>query len=132
VNISDVLLQKVVDKAYGLRPLITHGRNVHFSFLVRKGRIRAVGWNNPNKTHPFPAHVGYAFPYIHSEWACLKMAQLTNQELTRSSLVNIRIDKRGRLNLSRPCEDCAKLIKFFDIVDVVYSNEIGGFTCEKM
>ena len=122
------IFQKLIDKAYELRPMVNHGRNIHFTFLVRNSRIITVGWNNPNKTHPFPAKVGYEYPYIHSEYACLKIASvMTRANFSRCFLVNIRIDKTGKINLSKPCKNCRNLICFFGVTKVYYSNSLGEF-----
>lgn len=47
-------------------------------------------------------------------------------------LLVIRIDKNGNLNNSKPCNDCIRMLKEFNINRVYYSNSEGKIICEKV
>ncbi len=42
----------------------------------------------------------------------------------------VRVNKQGDMMMSRPCADCMKTITDSGIREIVYSNELGGFSVE--
>jgi len=101
----------------------------HVSFVIDRRSIISVGWNQPFKTHPMANKFGYRFNAIHSELhAILKFARPV-AELYKYKFVNIRIDKFGKLKLSKPCKICQTLLYSFGVKEVEYTNCKGEFEC---
>jgi deoxycytidylate deaminase len=99
----------------------------HFSFILRKNNIISVGWNKPFKTHPQANKFGYRFNSIHSELdSILKFDKPVNQ-LRNHIMVNIRLDKQGRIRMSRPCETCQRVLSSFLVGEVWYSTNGEAF-----
>ena len=105
---------------------ITHNFK-HFSFILDKNKILSIGRNNPDKTHPLSYKYGYRFSCIHSELNVLVNFRYPHSYLQKCKLVNIRINSRAELRMSKPCNICVGLISAFGISEIIYSNRQGGF-----
>lgn len=115
-------LKSIIKKCYCLLDMVSHNKNKHFSFIVKRSKIVSFGWNQPNKTHTMAAKFGYKFPYIHSELSAIKNFPHPNSHLDGLTLINVRIDKRGKINMAKPCKNCMNLIRFFGIRQVIYTG----------
>lgn len=93
----------------------------HFSFLYTGHKIEAIGWNKPNKTHPTAFRFKYRFNAIHSELDVINNFRKPISELKRFGLLNIRLDNRGNVRLSKPCRICQHLLAVFKTRNVCYS-----------
>lgn len=100
------------------------GRTAHFSFLVKKNEIISVGWNNYYKTHPLSKKFGY-YNGIHSELSCIVSCQ---RSMRGTYMINTRI-KNGDLAISKPCNICQRMLLWYNIENIVYSNDKGEFEC---
>ena len=130
------ILEKIKEISFAFDKDLFPGRNLHLSFLIYKGRIISIGQNS-KKTHPINlknrkiSKDGVdisSFRGICSEWSALRqLKNLTNIPAHKCSLINIRINKNNEIRNSKPCNSCAKLISFFSISDVSYTNENGEF-----
>jgi deoxycytidylate deaminase len=109
----------------------------HFSFIVYKKRIIAIGTNKP-KTHPtnlinrkISVRTGEDFSdqkHVCSEFnAITKLKRLTNINTKKCTLVNLRYDRNQKLNLSCPCMSCKNLLRYFEFKNVFYSDAKGNF-----
>ena len=105
----------------------------HFSFLYRGQRLLSVGLNS-HKTHPMSLQYGYrsrrASPGgwtvgTHSELNAV--LRLGDGECRGLTLVNTRVNRRGRLDYSRPCEGCLDLIRSLSIREVYHTAKDGSF-----
>ncbi len=116
--------KRYVNLSYALVNQKAH-RCFHTSFIVRKGKILAIGINQI-KTHPKIRAYGYhSLCGLHSELdAALKLGLTDCSNLT---LVNIRIDGQNKVNMSKPCRFCQRLIRDLNFKQVFYSNEHGEF-----
>lgn len=95
---------------------------LHYSFLVDKNKPIAVGVNDVtcagvriNKCYYF-----YPLGGVHAEANCLKNFR---GSYSRLKMVNIRLNKRGELRYSRPCELCYHILKEQGIKRLYYSTE---------
>lgn len=52
------------------------------------------------------------------------------RSLRRLTLYVVRVNNQGALMMSRPCVDCMRTITDSGIKEIVYSNELGGFSVE--
>lgn len=96
--------------------------NKHFSFILDKNVIVSVGWNQSHKTHPIAAKFGHRFSGIHSELHAIKNFKYPIKELPHFTFVNIRLMKNRTVGLSKPCKHCSKMLSFFEVGEVWYSN----------
>lgn len=98
----------------------------HFSFIMQKGQVMSVGYNTL-KTHPLAVKYGYPYFYQHSELNSVIKFPDKIDVLRKCVIVNIRLNAKGRLLMSKPCKYCQALISSFGIKQVYYSNSDGGF-----
>jgi len=92
--------------------------------------------NNPIKTHTGAYRIGEdfnlpkykEFPYYHSE------SRLISELLNRYNTIDpnwticvLRINRRGLILGSKPCENCSKLLNAVGLQDIYYSNDDGSF-----
>lgn len=111
---------------------VTDNNTRHFSFLLRKKNIVAIGQNNIYKTHPLANNVGYKWPTIHSELSAIVAYQDARKitDLSDLTMVNFRFLKDGTLSVSRPCVYCRKLLKIFNVPLIIYSHDQGFSSLE--
>ncbi len=122
------ILARIVHKSRDLVEQIAENKHWHLSFLVRKNAILSIGFNRPKKTSGMAYKFGeLEYPYIHAECDCLSRAACNLQDLKKCTLVNVRLAKRGGLLLSRPCNNCAKIIASLGVGRVLYSNSFSHF-----
>ncbi len=100
---------------------------LHFSFIVRKNRILSIGFNNKNKSNPLTLKLGYRWYNTHSELSAVVRFKGFPDELRGCSLINVRLNKDGKVMYSRPCIDCLKLIANFGFKQVFFTGKNGEF-----
>lgn len=109
----------------------------HFSFIVHKKRIVAIGKNHA-KTHPtnllnrkVSVRTGEDFSdqkHTCSEFnAITKLKRLTNIDTKKCTLVNIRYDRNKKLAMAKPCMSCKSLLSFFEFKSVLFSTNEGTY-----
>ncbi len=131
------IIDQSLDIALSLLPKAKEERNTknkffHFAFGYRKNKLLAIGQNNPEKTHTQALVLARRFntelehPFLHAETDLI--SRLWGKYYIDSSLkmVIIRLNKRGELRCSRPCERCDQIIKSLGIKRVWWSD-INGF-----
>ena len=95
---------------------------IHFSFLILKGKVIAIGLNHRGNN---PIQYGYPiYGKIHSEIDAYRKAKglLKGDSFL---LINIRLGRGGILRNSKPCKFCQSLLKELGCKRVYYSTEIG-------
>jgi len=118
--------QKLVNLSYKMLDL-PDSRHKHFSFILIRNKILAVGYNLSYKTNPLAKKYGYYLSSIHSELAAVKNFPYPPSGLSKCKMVNIRIMANNELGMSRPCKNCQRLLKDFDISEVWHTNRDGEF-----
>jgi len=109
----------------------------HFSFVIYKKRIVAIGTNN-QKTHPVnllnrktSLKTGEDFSdqkHTCSEFNAInKLKRLTNIDTKKCTLVNLRYDRNKKLAFARPCMSCTSLLSYFEFKDVRYTASDGKY-----
>lgn len=109
----------------------------HFSFILYKKRIIAIGTNKP-KTHPtnlinrkVSVKTGEDFSdqkHICSEFSAItKLKNLTNIDTKKCTLVNLRYDRNKKVNSSYPCMSCRSLLSYFEFKNIYCSDSTGNF-----
>lgn len=96
----------------------------HYSFVLRKNKVLALGKEYRGKTHPLAMKYGYKYPTIHSELDAFR--QLHKSDLRDGSLVlvNTRISSTGVFGMARPCKYCIGWVtEIFN--EIWYTNQEG-------
>lgn len=98
-------------------------KRTHYSILIERGKIVAVGEENRAKTHPLAMRKGYKYPTIHSELSAL--INIDKGVDPRScTLINFRVSPTGVIGMARPCKYCIGwCCETFK--DIWYTNENG-------
>ena len=131
---GDMNYKKLVEFSILNADSISHNFK-HFSFIVLRNKVMAIGFNNPNKTHPLAYRFGHRFACVHSELNAiinltniLREKKVKEEMFRKCTMVNIRIDRNYRLRMSKPCKICEVMLEGFGIRNVVYSTNQGTFT----
>lgn len=109
----------------------------HFAFAFSQSRLVEFGANKPEQPNSkalkiakkFNIEHWKKFPYLHAESDLI--FSLQNKINDNLILVVTRINKYGRIMLSKPCENCEKLIRKQNFKRVFWSlnskNDIIGW-----
>lgn len=99
----------------------------HFSFIVRKNVIESIGFNYVKKTHPMAVKFGYEYPLIHSEMDAILKFNGHLDDLRKCTIINVRLNKFGKIMMSKPCKFCSKLITSFNFRNIYFTTDSGEF-----
>jgi hypothetical protein len=130
------IIEQSLDIALSLLPKAKNARNsknkfFHFAFGFKKSKLLAIGQNNPEKTHPQALMLAKRFntdtehPYLHAETDLI--SRLWGKHYIDSSfkMVVIRLNKRGQLRCSKPCDQCRQILQALDIKKIWWSDNDG-------
>jgi len=93
--------------------------------------------NNPIKTHTGAYRIGEDFnlpkykeyPFYHAESHLVsKLLDRYNTIDPSWSIVVMRINRKGLILGSKPCENCSKLLASVGITTIYYSTDYGNFS----
>lgn len=93
--------------------------------LLYRGRVVATATNSATKTHPFQAKLADRVGRPEKTVLHAEVAALVRCRSQVDTIVVARVDKAGRLRLSKPCPVCALAIREAGIQNVYFSNEQG-------
>lgn len=105
-------------------------RRYHFSIAFDGKKPILICQNNPVKINHKAYRIGQQFniqtyidfPYVHSEsYLVSKLLDRYNSIDTNLSIVNVRINRQGRILLSKPCENCQKILDAVGLKKVYWS-----------
>lgn len=121
---KEKVISKAVQIAYSLCPINKENKNSHIAFLIKSNIIEKIGVNK-RRTHPeifkHPYHDGYVG--IHAELDCI--LKLDKEDLAEYKMLVLRIDRKNKIAMSKPCSGCQSLIKQFNVGEVWYSDKDG-------
>ena len=112
-------------------------RVYHYAAAFNGNKIICFTQNNPVKTHAGAYRIGEdfnlpkykEFPYYHSESRLIsKLLDRYNTIDSNWSIVVMRINRRGLILGSKPCENCDKLLRAVGLDNIYYSKDDGSFT----
>jgi deoxycytidylate deaminase len=92
--------------------------------------------NNPIKTHTGAYRIGEDFnlpkykqhPFYHAESRLIsKLLDKYNTIDSNWSIVVMRINRKGLILGSKPCENCSKLLSSVGLTNIYYSTDFGSF-----
>ena len=130
------IIIKTIRKAYQNWSPTRLIRCYHYAAAFDGTKLIAFTQNNPIKTHAGAYRIGESFnlpkykehPFYHAE------SHLISQLLDRYntidsnwSVVVMRINRKGIILGSKPCENCDKLLNSVGLTDVYYSTDDGNF-----
>jgi hypothetical protein len=100
---------------------------IHYTFIVQDNKIIEYGVNRPGEP---PIHYGYhAFngykPKIHSEIDAYKKAKGLLVPNKWFEIVNIRLNKQGKIRMSKPCFCCENILRELGCKKFYFSHNTG-------
>jgi deoxycytidylate deaminase len=125
-NVTSIgILRKVLDEA---EKSTVYPHRVG-AIVFRGKRILGVGHNSNSLCSLHPKYVRYN-ESVHAEQAAI--SSLDWSKLRGASILVIRLTRRGKLAMSKPCAMCQALIEHVKIKKVYYSNSYGEIVMEKI
>jgi deoxycytidylate deaminase len=126
------LYNRIVEFATSLKPQKQSGEKFHVAVASRKNRIICVGWNDYNKPHN-PNRFGeyHSNKFNKNEYSACKHAEISliirlgEENLDNYDVTVVRIDNNGKPNMSRPCVNCARVLRSLNVNKMFYSDENG-------
>lgn len=130
------IINQSIDVALSLLPKAKQQRNTknkffHFAFGYHKNKLLAIGQNNPEKTHTQALllakrfNINSPYPYLHAETDLISKLWGKYYIDASLSVVIIRLNKRGVLRNSQPCNKCAKILHALDVQKIYWSIDNG-------
>lgn len=130
------IIQKTIRKAYNNWNPCREIRCYHFAAAFDGTKLIGFTQNNPIKTHTGAYRIGEDFnlpkykqhPFYHAE------SHLISQLLDKYNSIDpnwticvLRINRKGLILGSKPCENCHKLLSAVELNTVYYSTDDGDF-----
>jgi hypothetical protein len=130
------IIEQSVGIAITLLPKVKMNRNTknkffHFAFGYKKNKLLAIGQNNPEKTHTQALILAQRFniqneyPYLHAETDLISRLWGKHYVDNNLKMVIVRLNKRGQLRCSKPCERCDQIIRSLGLNKVWWSTDNG-------
>ena len=130
------IINKTVRKAYNNWSPCKEIRCWHYSACFDGTKMICFTQNNPIKTHAGAYRIGENFnlpkykehPFYHAESHLIsKLLDKYNTIDANWSVVVMRINRKGLILGSKPCENCNKLLNAVGLQDIYYSTDEGNF-----
>jgi hypothetical protein len=130
------IIQKTIRKAYQNWSPCKEIRCWHYCSAFDGTKMIGFAQNNPIKTHAGAYRIGEdfnlpkykEFPYYHSESHLIsKLLDRYDTIDANWSVVVMRINRKGLILGSKPCDNCSKLLQAVDLHNVYYSTDNGDF-----
>ena len=130
------IINKTVRKAYNNWSPCKEIRCWHYSACFDGTKMICFTQNNPIKTHAGAYRIGENFnlpkykehPFYHAESHLIsKLLDKYNTIDPNWSVVVMRINRKGLILGSKPCENCNKLLNAVGLQDIYYSTDDGNF-----
>ena len=130
------IIIKTIRKAYQNWSPTRLIRCYHYAAAFDGTKLIAFTQNNPIKTHAGAYRIGESFnlpkykehPFYHAESHLIsKLLDRYNTIDSNWSVVVMRINRKGIILGSKPCENCDKLLNSVGLTDVYYSTDDGNF-----
>lgn len=130
------ILSKTIRKAYNNWNPNKQIRCYHYAAAFDGTKLICFTQNNPVKTHAGAYRIGEdfnlpkykEFPFYHAESHLVsKLLDRYNTIDSNWSIVVMRINRKGLILGSKPCENCNKLLNSVGLSDIYYSTDCGNF-----
>ena len=131
------ILRQTIKKAYANwnpNPLV---RCYHYAAAFDGNKMICFTKNNPIKTNAKAHRIGEQFnipkyieyPYVHAESHLIsKLLDMYNVIDSNWTICVMRINRKGLILGSKPCENCNKLLNAVGLSDIYYSLDNGNFS----
>lgn len=125
-------INKCIEITKALREERGSGRSFHSTFIFDKGKLLSIGFNNYKKLHRhhrFGLYKGTKdnperyVAGIHSEIDAI--IKLGRTDCSRLIFINIRIDKNDHPNMSKPCENCFRVLQGLGFKQIYYIDSLA-------
>lgn len=130
------IITKTIRRAYQNWSPCKEIRCWHYCAAFDGSKMICFAQNNPIKTHAGAYRIGEnfnlpkykEFPFYHSESHLVsKLLDSYNSIDPSWTIVVMRINRRGLILGSKPCENCNKLLNSVGLDNVFYSTDSGDF-----
>lgn len=130
------ILKKALKLSYDRFEPNPFQRRYHFTIAFDGNKPVLICQNNPIKINHKAYRIGQQFnirtyqdfPYVHSEsYLISKLLDRYNSIDTNLSIVNVRINRQGRILLSKPCENCQKILDAVGLRKVYWTTGSTSF-----
>jgi len=105
----------------------------HFSFVFKGSRLLSVGLNS-RKTHPRNLLYAYAgrdsadiSQYVGTHSEMNAVLRMDSDECRGATMVNLRINRRGDFDYSRPCSGCRDMLRSMGFSEAFHTHRDGRF-----
>lgn len=131
------LIKRSLGLCYDLFPLHykTGQRPYHFAFLFKKSTFVSFGINGYKQDakilqlgNRFNIAKYKKYKYPHAETDAISKAWGKTYLDNRCSIVILRLNKFGKLQNSKPCQDCQVILDSLSITNVWWSDKNGKIT----
>jgi hypothetical protein len=131
------ILKKAIKLSYDRFKPNPFQRRYHFTIAFDVNKPILICQNNPIKINHKAYRIGQQFniqtyqdfPYVHSESHLIsKLLDRYNSIDTNLSIVNIRINRQGIVLLSKPCENCQKILDAVGLTKIYWSVNKSTFS----
>ena len=126
-------IKKCIEITRALRKNRETGRSFHSTFIFDKGKLLSIGVNNYKKLHRHHLFGRYRgtkdnpdkyVAGIHSEIDAI--IKLGRHDCSRLTFINIRIDNNDCANISKPCENCFRVLQGLGFKQIYYFDSLGA------
>lgn len=111
-----------VEKHIGLATKVAHSGEHHQhlmgAVLVKSGNVISVG-HNSFKSHPLMGKI----KTLHAEVDCL--IGVRYKDISGSTMFVSRINRHGKLGMSKPCSICTDILKSYGVSKVYFTTALG-------
>ena len=128
------IIDKALDKAYKL--WVKQERRFHFSAAFSGTKMIAWATNDTHNMSTKAYRIGQKFninkykryPYLHSESHLVyNLMSRFNWIDPKISIVVLRINPHGKILLSKPCDNCSKILKAVGLTKIYWSIDYYTF-----
>lgn len=130
------IIKKAIKLSYNIFQPNQYQRRYHFAVAFDVNKPIAIANNNPIKINHKAYKMGHRFnipqyqeyPYSHAESHLIsKLLDRYNTIRSDWSLVVLRINRQGRILLSKPCENCQTILDAVGLDKVYWSIDKNTF-----
>ena len=121
-----IQFERLEEITRALKVGLQNGKSFHTTFVYRKNKLLVIANNDYEKSHrhhkfsEYKKPEGNYKPCLHSEVAAL--IRLGRTDCADLTFINIRIDNNGDAAISKPCENCTRLLKCIGYKSLYYHN----------